>query len=169
MPMTDTPLMKRYFNVHCMETTQDEDTQSFAEYVRGLNPEERSEVQAELTQMLDSESVPLQEIGSEANRWFDSFRSALEWLQSLEAATSGLFQSEASQTQIQPTKDSNGSILVEGDSALVIQDLKVKGGSSDLKRGTLVKNIRLTDDPALIECRVDGSTLVLKTQFLKKA
>lgn len=52
----------------------------------------------------------------------------------------------------------------------VITDLKVKGTSETLKRGTLVKNIRLTDDPGLIECstkQVKG--LVLKTEFLKKA
>ena len=66
-------------------------------------------------------------------------------------------------------KDSNGAPLSEGDSVLTIKDLKVKGGSSDLKRGTLIKKIHLIDDPEVIECRVDGSTLVLKTCFLKKA
>jgi len=68
------------------------------------------------------------------------------------------------------TKDSNGTKLADGDSVTVIKDLKVKGTSETLKRGTLVKNIRLTDDPGLIECntkQVKG--LVLKTEFLKKA
>jgi len=51
-----------------------------------------------------------------------------------------------------PTKDSNGTALADGDSVQVIKDLKVKGTSSTLKRGTLIKNIRLTDDEALIEC-----------------
>ncbi len=50
----------------------------------------------------------------------------------------------------------------------MIKDLKVKGGTSDLKRGTLVKKIHLTSDPGLIECKVDGIALVLKTEFLKK-
>ncbi len=69
-----------------------------------------------------------------------------------------------------PVKDSNGTLLAEGDSVTVIKDLKVKGGSSDLKRGTMIKKIRLIDDDEeAIECRVDGSTLVLKTCFLKKA
>jgi protein PhnA len=67
------------------------------------------------------------------------------------------------------TRDSNGTLLQEGDSVTVIKDLKVKGGTSDLKRGTLVKKIHLTPDPELIECRVDGSTLVLRTEFLKKS
>ncbi|MBA4210640.1 MAG: PhnA protein [Parvibaculum sp.] len=68
------------------------------------------------------------------------------------------------------TKDSNGNILADGDSVTVIKDLKVKGTSVTLKRGTLIKNIRLTGDPANIECnapQVKG--VVLKTEFLKKA
>ena len=67
-------------------------------------------------------------------------------------------------------KDSNGNTLTNGDSVTVIKDLKVKGTSVTLKRGTLIKNIRLTDDEEEIECnaeRVKG--LVLKTCFLKKA
>jgi protein PhnA len=69
-----------------------------------------------------------------------------------------------------PVKDSNGSALAEGDSVTVIKDLKVKGVATDLKRGTLLKNIRLVeDDDDVIECRVAGSTLVLKVCFLKKA
>ena len=67
-------------------------------------------------------------------------------------------------------KDSNGTELAEGDSVTLIKDLKVKGTSETLKRGTLVKNIRLTGKPDEIECntkQVKG--LVLKTQFVKKA
>lgn len=66
-------------------------------------------------------------------------------------------------------RDSNGTILQEGDSVTVIKDLKVKGSSITLKRGKMVKNIRLTDSPEEVDCRVDGSNLVLKTCFLKKA
>jgi protein PhnA len=68
------------------------------------------------------------------------------------------------------TRDSNGTILNDGDSVTLIKDLKVKGTSETLKRGTLVKNIRLTGDAGEIECntkQVKG--LVLKTEFLKKA
>lgn len=68
-----------------------------------------------------------------------------------------------------PTKDSNGAALADGDSVQVIKDLKVKGTSSTLKRGTLIKNIRLTDDEALIECNAEKiKGLVLRTEFLKK-
>lgn len=67
-------------------------------------------------------------------------------------------------------KDSNGTQLNNGDSVQVIKDLKVKGSSVTLKRGTLIKNIRLTDDEELIECNSDKvKGLVLKTCFLKKA
>lgn len=66
-------------------------------------------------------------------------------------------------------KDSNGNILADGDSVTVIKDLKVKGSSDVIKRGTMVKNIRLTDDPAEIDCRVNKTAMVLRTEFVKKA
>ncbi len=65
-------------------------------------------------------------------------------------------------------KDSNGTILNEGDSVQVIKDLKVKGSSNTLKRGKVFKNIRLTSKNEEIECREGKTTLVLKTCFLKK-
>ncbi|MFB9865144.1 alkylphosphonate utilization protein [Rufibacter immobilis] len=66
-------------------------------------------------------------------------------------------------------RDSNGNLLKEGDTVTVIKDLKVKGSSSTIKRGTVVKNIRLTDDEEEIEGRVERTVMVLKTCFLKKA
>lgn len=67
-------------------------------------------------------------------------------------------------------RDSNGNILADGDSVTVIKDLKVKGTSVTLKRGTMIKNIRLTDDEEEIECNAEKvKGLVLKTCFLKKA
>ncbi|MBX3165429.1 MAG: alkylphosphonate utilization protein [Bacteroidetes bacterium] len=66
-------------------------------------------------------------------------------------------------------KDSNGNVLKDGDTVTLIKDLKVRGTSSVLKRGTTVKNIKLTDDPAEIDCRISGSSIVLRTEFLKKA
>lgn len=65
-------------------------------------------------------------------------------------------------------KDSNGNLLTAGDSVIVVKSLKVKGMSGDIKRGTVVKNIRLTDDDEVIEGKIDGTMLVLKTCFLKK-
>ena len=66
-------------------------------------------------------------------------------------------------------KDSNGTLLAEGDSVNLIKDLKVKGSSLTLKRGAMVKNIRLTNSAGEVEGRAGGSTMVLKTEFLKKA
>jgi protein PhnA len=65
-------------------------------------------------------------------------------------------------------KDSNGTLLSEGDSVQIIKDLKVKGSSAVLKRGTLVRNIRLTDNDEEIEGKVDKQMMVLKTCFMKK-
>ena len=66
-------------------------------------------------------------------------------------------------------KDSNGNVLQDGDSVSVIKDLKVRGSSDVIKRGTMVKNIRLTSDPAEIDCRVNKTAMVLRTEFVKKA
>ena len=67
-------------------------------------------------------------------------------------------------------KDSNGAMLAEGDSVTVIKDLKVKGSSAIIKRGTVIRGIHLTDNEEEIECRVEKvKGLVLKTCFLKKA
>ena len=65
-------------------------------------------------------------------------------------------------------KDSNGAELLDGDSVTVIKDLKVKGSSMVIKRGTKVKSIRLTENPEEVDCKIDGTSIVLKTCFLKK-
>lgn len=65
-------------------------------------------------------------------------------------------------------KDSNGNLLKDGDSITVIKDLKLRGSSEVIKRGTTVKNIRLTDDPAEIDCKINKSAIVLRTEFVKK-
>ena len=69
-------------------------------------------------------------------------------------------------------RDSNGAVLQSGDTITVIKNLKVKGSSSDLKRGTKVKNIRLVNDAEgghNIECKIDGfGGMYLKSEFVKK-
>lgn len=68
------------------------------------------------------------------------------------------------------TKDCHGAVLANGDSVTLIKDLKVKGSSVTLKRGTTIKGIRLTGDPSEIEGKTDKvKGLVLKTEFVKKA
>lgn len=66
-------------------------------------------------------------------------------------------------------KDANGNILNDGDSITVIKDLKVKGSSSVVKKGTKVKDIRLVDEDHDIDCKIDGiGAMQLKTEFVKK-
>lgn len=67
-------------------------------------------------------------------------------------------------------RDSNGNPLADGDTVVVIKDLKIKGSSQVVKRGTKVKNIRLTDGDHDIDCRIDGiGQMGLKSEFVKKA
>jgi protein PhnA len=69
----------------------------------------------------------------------------------------------------QRTLDCNGTPLADGDSITLIKGLDVKGANFTAKRGTLVKSIRLGDDPELIEGRVNGVAVFLKTCFIKKS
>lgn len=65
--------------------------------------------------------------------------------------------------------DSNGAVLSAGDTVVLIKDLDVKGSTITAKRGTAVRNIRLVhDDPTLIEGKVDGQSIYILTQFVKK-
>jgi protein PhnA len=67
-------------------------------------------------------------------------------------------------------RDANSTILADGDSIILVKDLKLKGSSIVIKKGTKAKNIRLTDDEELIECNIDGMKgIVLRTEFIKKA
>lgn len=65
--------------------------------------------------------------------------------------------------------DSNGNELFDGDDVTVIKDLKVKGSSMVVKRGTRARGIRLSvDDSTHVQAKVDGQSIFLKTEFLKK-
>jgi protein PhnA len=64
------------------------------------------------------------------------------------------------------TKDANGNILTQGDTVISTQNLMA--GKEKIQKGTKVKNIRLTDNPEVIEGKIDGSMMVLKTCFFKK-
>ncbi|WP_137045950.1 alkylphosphonate utilization protein [Pseudolabrys sp. FHR47] len=67
-------------------------------------------------------------------------------------------------------KDSNGTQLNEGDTVTVIKDLKLKGSSTVIKRGTVIKNIRFNGNEDEIEGRTDKvKGLVLRTEFLRKS
>lgn len=66
-------------------------------------------------------------------------------------------------------RDAVGNLLADGDQVTLIKDLKVKGAGQTLKRGTLIKSIRLTGDPQEIDCRYEGiKGLVLRAEFVRK-
>jgi len=66
------------------------------------------------------------------------------------------------------TKDCNGNLLQDGDAVIVNKTLDVKGSPLVIKKGAKVKGIRLTDDPQEVDCKFNGSRIVLRTEFLKK-
>lgn len=67
-------------------------------------------------------------------------------------------------------KDSNGAVLQNGDSVVVIKNLPVKGAPKGIKAGTKVKNIRLVDGDHNIDCKIEGfGAMALKSEFVKKA
>ena len=72
-------------------------------------------------------------------------------------------------TDVLIVKDANGNVLQDGDTITVIKDLKVKGSSSVVKVGTIVKIIRLVDGDHNIDCKIDGiGAMKLKSEFVKK-
>jgi protein PhnA len=66
-------------------------------------------------------------------------------------------------------RDSNGTVLTEGDTVTLIKDLDVKGANFTAKRGTIVKNIHLTDDAKFIEGKINGTQIVLVAAYMKKS
>lgn len=167
MKLKQTPELHAFLSTYFPDADADADEEAALAFATASPPERQQQVIRQLKTVLADSHFPIEELGSEANRWFGDLSEAQEWFRKLLATLEGA--SQASSSAEAAVKDSNGAVLTEGDSVQVIKDLKVKGGSSDLKRGTLIKKIHLIGDPEAIECRVDGSTLVLKTCFLKKA
>ncbi len=67
-------------------------------------------------------------------------------------------------------RDANGNMLLDGDTVIMVKDLKVKGSSTMLKIGTKVKNIRLVEGDHDIDCRIEGfGAMGLKSEFVRKA
>ncbi len=65
-------------------------------------------------------------------------------------------------------KDSNGTVLQDGDNVVLIKDLTLRGSSKTFKRGTKATNIKLTDNPEEVDCKLEGMAIVLRVEFLKK-
>ena len=86
-----------------------------------------------------------------------------EWLSAAEAAA------KARQVETVEVRDSAGNVLADGDSVITIKDLKVKGAGQTLRKGTVIKSIRLTGDAQEIDCRYEGiKGLVLRAEFVRR-
>ncbi len=86
-----------------------------------------------------------------------------EWV-----STAALAEKRAAATTV-AVRDSVGNLLADGDQVTLIKDLDVKGAGQTLKRGTLIKSIRLTGDAQEIDCKFDGiKGLVLRAEFVRK-
>ncbi len=86
-----------------------------------------------------------------------------EWITAAQA------REKAASDGIIEVRDSVGNILADGDQVTLVKDLTVKGAGQTLKRGTLIKSIRLTGDAQEIDCRFDGiKGLVLRAEFVRK-
>ncbi|MBX3581893.1 MAG: alkylphosphonate utilization protein [Rhizobiaceae bacterium] len=84
-----------------------------------------------------------------------------EWRPASEMATSAAAALEV--------RDASGNVLADGDSVVLVKDLKVKGAGQTLKQGTVIRSIRLTDNPEEIDCRHESiKGLVLRTEFVRK-
>ena len=164
MSLKNSKELHSFLTTYFTEADSESDEKTTQAFLTAASTEKQAQVLAEAQAWMESSKSMVEELGMEANRWFGDETEAQEWLSKI---TNILKSSTSSDSVV--VKDSNGATLEEGDAVQVIKDLKVKGGSSDLKRGTLIKKIHLIGDPDNVECNVDGSTLVLKTCFLKKA
>lgn len=85
-----------------------------------------------------------------------------EWRPASEVAAGAVAQAVV-------VRDAAGNTLADGDSVVLVKDLKVKGAGQTLKQGTVIRSIRLTDNPEEIDCRHDAiKGLVLRTEFVRK-
>ena len=90
-----------------------------------------------------------------------------EWLPASELAAREL-AARGAEPAVE-VRDSVGNLLQDGDQVTLIKDLEVKGAGQTLKRGTLIKSIRLTGDPQEIDCKYEGiKGLVLRAEFVRK-
>ena len=87
-----------------------------------------------------------------------------EWVSAADAAAA----EPTAEAQVE-VRDSAGTLLANGDKVTLIKELTVKGAGQTLKRGTVIKSIRLTGDPQEIDCKFDGiKGLVLRAEFVRK-
>ena len=77
-------------------------------------------------------------------------------------------KADADEAPAAAAKDANGVALADGDTVVLIKDLKLRGSSAVLKIGTKATNIKLTANPEEIDCKLGGTAIVLRCEFVKK-
>ncbi len=88
-----------------------------------------------------------------------------EWVPASQLAANGVVADDDATV----VRDAVGNVLADGDQVTLIKDLTVKGAGQTLKRGTVIKSIRLTGDAQEIDCKFDGiKGLVLRAEFVRK-
>ncbi|MGL4242299.1 MAG: alkylphosphonate utilization protein [Beijerinckiaceae bacterium] len=89
-----------------------------------------------------------------------------EWLPAAELKAR---QAAAAKNDEIVVRDAVGNALADGDQVVLVKDLDVKGANQTLRRGTVIRSIRLTGDPQEIDCRYEGiKGLVLRAEFVRK-
>jgi protein PhnA len=167
MSLKNSPELQSFLSIYFSSAEPENDEHTTKSFLSASSPEKQNQVIIQSKKLMEKSDAIVEVLGMEANRWFADASEAQEWMGKILTLLSST--DSGSDSGIVVTKDSNGAVLNEGDAVTVIKDLKVKGGSSDLKRGDLIKKVHLIGDPDNVECNVNGSTLVLKTCFLKRA
>lgn len=91
-----------------------------------------------------------------------------QWEMMEECACTDGHHGKIAAEEVVVVKDSNGNVLKDGDAVVLIKDLKLRGSSTVLKIGTKASNIKLTSNPEEIDCKLDGTAIVLRCEFVKK-
>ena len=104
----------------------------------------------------------LQRLAEQGEGWAQDLRDMLY----LDDAVKTWAEAESERVE---QRDAHGQVLQAGDTVMLIKDLEVKGAGFTAKRGTTVRNIRLTDDPRFIEGKINGTTIVIVAEYVKKA
>ncbi len=103
------------------------------------------------------------EIISHAKIW-ECATCGYEW----EKSAAELGEGALAEDRPHVVKDANGAVLADGDTVVLIKDLKLRGGAGTLKGGTKAKNIRIVDGDHEIDCKIDGAQIGLKACYVKK-
>lgn len=169
MKLKTFPELLAFLSTHLSDSDPESDEQTARSFAESAPAARRQATLAQARQCLDLPELPVEEFGMEANRWFGGADEARAWLARLVAAIESAAPGAGDADAGPVTRDSNGNALADGDTVTLIKDLDVKGMNFTAKRGTVVKNITLTSNPEHIEGKVNGTTIVLVTRFLKKA